>query len=54
MANMQSLLDASDPTRPGELTGSSEMARLKEQLFLARKDLVCAQILHERWKDTLV
>ena len=29
------------------------MARLKEQLFLARKDLVCAQVMNERWKDTL-
>ena len=32
---------------------SSEMSRLKEQLFMARKDLVCAQIMNERWKDTL-
>ena len=33
---------------------NSEMLRLKEQLFLARKDLICAQILQQRWKDTLL
>ena len=32
---------------------SSEMTRLKEQLFLARKDLIYAQVMHQRWKDTL-
>ena len=31
----------------------SEMTRLKEQLFLARKDLIYAQVMHQRWKDTL-
>ena len=30
------------------------MTRLKEQLFLARKDLICAQVMQQRWKDTLV
>lgn len=33
---------------------NSEMIRLKEQLFLARKDLICAQVMQQRWKDTLL
>ena len=33
---------------------NAEMTRLKEQLFLARKDLICAQVMQQRWKDTLL